>query len=258
MTKLSWGETGTRLFEAGIDRGVFYPQLGPGIAWNGLISVDETPVVDESQLFYVDGKPYRRAQSGESFAATIQAVTYPDAFQEYDGYDDRLTQQRRKSFGLSYRTKIGNDVDGVDHGYKIHLVYNAMVKPSSRTFQSLNNSASLSSFSWDLSTKPVQLATGEWTAHLIIDSTKAHAWTIEALENALYGSTDSPSSLPAPADVLELFEENSIVRVTDHGDGTFTVSGPDDIVSMIDSTTFQVSWDSAVYIDTNTYTLSSL
>jgi hypothetical protein len=158
-----------------------------------------------------------------------------------------ITPQQRTHFGLSYRVQT-------DHGYKIHLVYNALATPSQGNYVY----ASASSFSWDLTTRGAKSAEGIYVSHLVIDSEEAYPWTIEALENTLYGTDELPPRLPSPDEVLDIFEENSILRIIDHGDGTWTAIGPDDVVSMIDATTFQINYETAVYIDANTYTVHSL
>lgn len=254
MTRLAWNEIGDLEYEAGCDRGVFYPQTGPGVPWNGLISVDELVETDGMTTKYFDGQKYNVKSNSEGFAASLEAFTYPAAFSPYNGFSDGLTSgQNRQAFNLSYRVLAADDVQGLDAGYKIHLVYNAKVTPSDVPYE-----GSVATFNWDLTTTPEAISDFSASSHLIIDTRVAYAWAIETLEDILYGSEDSTPRFPTIQEVLDLFEDASIVKVTDHGDGSFTVEGPDEAVYMTDSTSFEVSWPSAVYVDAVSYTLSSL
>jgi hypothetical protein len=221
----------------GLHQGVFYPPTGPGEPWNGLISVGEE---DESEISttYIDGvKNYQRRRRGY-FSGNIQAYTYPDNF-----YSDILIRRKTPSFGLSYRT---ND--------KIHLVYNVLLAPE----QQSHTQKSTDSFSWSFSTLPIDMPDNTLGSHIIIDTNIAYSSTIEDLENVLYGTEAENARLPTPFEIFDIFEENSILRVIDHGDGTFTVEGPDSAIQMLDSTTFEITWPSAVYIDAVSYTIHSL
>lgn len=257
MTKLEWGKSGERFYEAGVDRGVLYPHIGPGVSWNGLISITEAEEVSTQELIYVDGRPLDRGQIVESFAATLESFTYPDEFEQYDGITDGATAQDRKSFGLCYRTGIGTDLNP-EHGYKIHLVYNALATPSEKSYATITDEIDPTTFSWEISTKPLKIRGSAPSAHLVIDTRKAYPWAIEAFEAVLYGSDLEQARLPSPEEVLAIFEDASIVQITDHGDGSWTAEGPDDAVMLIDETTFEISWASAVHIDTNSYLISSL
>lgn len=223
MTRLvQWDETAKRLFETGIDRAVLYPMSNTGtypagVAWNGIVGVTESPSGAEANPKYADNIKYLNLISAEEFGATIEAFTYPDEFAECDGSVEAiegvlLTQQTRKAFGLAYRTLIGNDVDGNDHGYKLHLIYGAMAAPSERGFQSINDSPEAITFSWEVTTTPVEVSGYKPTASLVIDSTKADATKLAAFEAILYGTaatTDPvvaaiPARLPLPAEVISL------------------------------------------------------
>lgn len=225
-----------------MDRGVFYPQNSPGETWNGLTSVTESPSDADEQTRYRDGVKTQLLRRLEDFSGTIQAYTYPDSF-----YEDVLMQRRRTYFGLSYRVQS-------DDGYKIHLIYNVKISPGSISHQQFE----IELFEWDFTTKPVPVPGARFSAHLIIDTAKAYSWTMAAIEDVLYGSESEAARLPTPEELLEIFEINSILRIIDHGDGSFTAIGPDDVVQMLDSTTFQISWPSAIFIDADSYTLSSL
>ena len=257
MTILKWGEDTKRSYEAGVDRGVLYPDNDAGVVWNGLVSMVEATSESEEVSCYLDGIKYYSKRSLGSFSATLEAFTYPDEFSVHDGILNSITRQRRKSFGLCYRTKIGNAVDS-NAGYKIHLVYNALASPTERSYKSLGESEEAILFSWGISTKPILIPGASVSSHLVVDTTKAHASTVAALEDILYGTEEILPTLPSPNAILDLFEANSILTVTDNGDGTFTVTGPDEAIQMLDPTTFQISWESAVVIDETSYRISSL
>lgn len=267
MPQIQWNNYGERYFEAGIDRGVLYVTGKDGVAWNGLISVEEKASGGESTPYYLEGVKYAERSAREEFEASIEAYTYPEEFLECDGSEFiaqglYATQQERKPFGFSYRTRIGNDHDGIEHGYKIHLVYNALAKPSDRSYGSLGDSMDPTTFSWDITTKPVAIPGISFGAHLVINSTTAWPWAIKAVEDVLYGTEDTPAYLPDPQEVLDLFVENAFLKIVDNGDGTWTATTPDDdltgVLTMTDETTFQINWPSAVMIDEDSYTISSL
>lgn len=257
MTSLVWDNPGKRSYEIGVDRGVFYPGGGVGVPWNGLIAVEEAPSGAEVVENYFDGRKFRARRGGESFAARIEAFTYPPEFEEYDGHINFRGQQSRKPFNLSYRVRTGNDITD-DASYKIHLVYNATVSPASRNYESVARGSDVVRLEWDLTTKPEILPTGERSAHLIVDQSIAYPWAIEALEDMLYGTESAPPHFPDMLEVIELFEEASILRITDHGDGTFTAEGPDSVVTDLGGGRWKIEWPSVVQIDTHRYRVSSL
>jgi hypothetical protein len=224
VTALQWDLTGARLYETGVDHGVLYKQdvsgdYTTGFAWNGLTTVTESPTGAEATPTYADNIQYLNLISLERFAATVEAYTYPDEFAECDGSAQPqigvyVGQQTRKTFGLSYRTLLGNDVDGTDFGYKLHLVYGATAAPSEKAFASVNDSPEAITFSWELSTIPVPVTDLKPTAYICIDSTKVNASALAALELLLYGTVGVDPQLPLPDAVLALF------------DGTFTEVTP--------------------------------
>jgi len=197
MSKLVWDKTGERLYETGIDRGVLYPiQEGglynKGVAWNGLTGVTESPSGAEATDLYADNIKYLSMRSAETFGATVEAYMYPDEFAECDGSAKlvegvMIGQQSRKIFGLCYRTMLGNDVDGQDHGYKLHLIYGATASPSEKAYATINDSPEAITFSWELSTTPVNVTGFKPTASITIDSTKSDPTCLAALEEILYG-----------------------------------------------------------------------
>lgn len=255
MTRISWGSFGSRRYETGVDRGVFYPSDGPGLPWNSLITVKEDPDGAAMTKQYVDGVPYWTQKTKEGFAAVLQAYTSPREFDEYDGHNGR---QRRKPFGLSYRTLIGSDISA-DQGYKIHLVYNCLAMPTTVDNSTLTpGGLEATPFSWGLSTTPVPIPGAKPAAHLIIDSTIAYPEAIAAVEDALYGSDGGDPYLPSPQEVMDILEPFSVLLIVDHGDGTWSAIGPDEAIQMIDTDIFEITWPSAVYLDADTYTISSL
>lgn len=258
MSRITWGDPGTRDYEAGVDRGVFYPTVGPGLPWNGLIGVQENPTGLETSTKFVDGVPYRTHKTRGNFSARIQAYAHPLEFAKYDGpFIFGNESQSRKPFNLSYRTKVANDLDSED-SYLIHLVYNAVVSPSARNYTSIGSNTQPTSLEWELNTIPEFLPDGRTASHLVINSKIAYPWALNALENVLYGSTDTDPRFPSITEILNIFEDASILRITDNGDGTWTADGPDDAIIMFDDTTFQITWPSAIYIDSDSYLISSL
>lgn len=218
MPALTWDETGKRLYETGVDHGALYVMgadglYGAGVPWNGLVTVTETPSGAEPNPQYADNIKYLNLLSAEEFGFTIEAFTYPPEWGQCDGSmspSEGVTvgQQGRKTFGMSYRTRVGNDVDGSDHGYKLHLVYGALAAPSERAFSTINDSPEAITFSWECTTSPVAAGAGlKPTALITIDSTLVDPTQLAALETLLYGADTEPAKLPLPSEVLELFAE---------------------------------------------------
>lgn len=217
MAKLVWNEAGKRLYETGVDRGVLYVSDGnggykKGVVWNGLVSVNESPSGAEATPLYAGNVKYVELMSNEEFGASIEAYTYPEEFEQCDGsaeLADGITigQQPRKSFGLCYRTKIGNDTAGDEHGYKIHLIYGAKAAPTEKSYTTINDSPEAITFSWEITTTPIEVAGHKPTATLTIDSTKVTPTTLTAIEKKLYGDTATEATLPTPAEILALIEE---------------------------------------------------
>ena len=221
MSKIAWDETGKRFYEAGADRGVLYKYdsklstYGEGVAWNGLTNVSQSPSGAESSAMYADNIKYANLKSNEDFGGTIEAYTYPDEFAECDGSAEiapgvNIGQQNRSKFGFAYRTKIGNDVDGVDHGYKIHLVYGAEANPSEKSYGTINESPEAITLSWEFSTTPVNVNGFKPTAHVEIDSTKTTAEKMKALEDILYGTAEVAARLPLPDEVATLMKAETV------------------------------------------------
>lgn len=211
MTRLAWGVVGERVFEAGVDRGVLYIDDADGVAWNGLTAVSESPSGGEVSEHYIDGIKYLVEMTSEEYEATIEAYTYPDEFGVCDGTQSVknglfVTNQSRKPFGLCYRTKIGNDVDGVDHGYKLHLVYNVLAAPSERPNNTMSESVDPFNFSWKVTTKPPSFVGYKPTAHLVVDSRETPSDLLIQIEDILYGTATTGARLPSIPEFIFLFE----------------------------------------------------
>lgn len=213
MSAIVWDESGKRFYETGVDKGVLYVQNSGayplGVAWNGLTAVTESPSGAEPTPLYADNIKYLTLMSVEEFGATVEAYTYPDEFAVCDGSAEAaeglfLGQQTRSPFGLCYRTLLGNDTDGQEHGYKLHLIYGALAAPSEKSYQTVNDSPEAITFSWELTTTPVAVTGYKPTASLTIDSTKVDAAKLAALEVILYGATSVDPRLPLPNEVITL------------------------------------------------------
>ena len=216
MAKLKWDESGQRFYETGVKRGVLYVQdssgtYPKGVAWNGLTGVTESPSGAEANAQYADDIKYLNLYSAEEFGATVEAFTYPDEFAECDGSAEvtpgvYMGQQGRKSFGLCYRTSVGNDIDGSDHGYKLHLIYGAMASPSEKAYSTINDSPEPITFSWEINTTPVNVEGFKPTALITVDSTKFDTEDkkelLSALEDKLYGTANAEAFLPLPEEVF--------------------------------------------------------
>lgn len=230
MTQLVWGTTGQRYYEAGVDRGVLYVAGSDGVAWNGLTSVKENPTGADITPFYLDGYKYANIAAGEDFGATIEAFASPPQFAICDGTASVsnglfIGQQPRKSFGFSYRTRLANDLDGTDYGYKIHLVYNALAAPSTKDNNSLSDTVSPLTLSWDVVTAPPRLAGFRPSAHLVIDSSQTPADLLAELEGWLYGDDLTAPYLPTTQDLATLFNQEWAFEAHLDGEGGYTLEG---------------------------------
>lgn len=213
MATLTWDVQGERYYETGVSKGVLYPfkegKYSKGVAWNGLTAVNESPSGAEPTPLYADNIKYLNLLSNEEFAATVEAYTYPDEFAECDGSAElavgvSVGQQKRIPFGLSYVTKLGNDTDGQDHGYKIHLIYGALAKPTQKNYATINDNPEAITFSWELSTTPVAVPNMKPTACITIDSKKVTPENLKKIEDKLYGTASEEATLPTPAELAEL------------------------------------------------------
>lgn len=218
MPKLIWDATGERVYETGVRNGVLYPMVEgaypKGVVWNGLTAVTESPSGAESTPLYADDIKYLNLISAEEFGATVEAYTYPEEFAECDGSATlvkgvTIGQQPRKTFGMSYRTVIGNDVNNESHGYKLHLIYGAVATPSEKAYSTINDSPEAITFSWELTTTPVNVTGFKPTACLTIDSTKVDKEKLTALEDILYGTQEAEARLPLPDEIATLMNQGA-------------------------------------------------
>ena len=226
MAKLVWDKPSERFYETGVKNGVLYVQgtggtYPKGVAWNGLTAVTESPSGAEPTPLYADDIKYLNLLSTEEFGATIEAYTYPDEFAECDGSKSLaagvyIGQQARKAFGMCYKTTLGNDIEGNDHGYKLHIIYGALAAPSEKAYETINDSPEAITFSWEISTTPVNVKGSKPTATIVIDSTKANPEKLAALEVILFGA-DAPNGegtgtdprLPLPDEIATLMAEGA-------------------------------------------------
>lgn len=238
---------------SGVDRGVLYLSNGTPIPWNGLVAVTENSDEESIQTgLYFDGIRFGFGQSIPDFSITVEAWSYPLEFEPYEGITAGLeTKQPRKPFGFSWR-------DNKDDGHLIHLVWNAMASPSEKSYLTKNNDPELSSFSWDFKTRPIKI-NGFWpTSHMVVDTNTAPEDSVQALEDLLYGTNLVNGSFPTPQEVIDLFLGYAALVVTVYPDGTWTAEGPDSAFVFPSPTSFAITWPSVTYIDSETYTISSL
>lgn len=210
--RLTWDATGEKLFETGVKNCVVYPISSAGVydkgyAWNGITAITESPSGAEATALYADDIKYLNLYSAEEFGATIEAYTYPDEFAVLDGSAEiaegvSIGQQKRGVFGLCYKTTIGNDVDGNDHGYKLHIIYGAQASPSEKSYDTINDSPEAITFSWEITTTPVNVEGFKPTATLVVDSTKADPDKLKDLEDILYGTENTDARLPLPDEIM--------------------------------------------------------
>jgi hypothetical protein len=242
MTALTWDQVGERFYETGVDRGVLYIPNGSGIydmgvAWNGLTTVTETPAGAESSPQYADNIKYLNLVSAEEFGATIEAFTYPEEFGQCDGTAAPsagvlLGQQGRKTFGLAYRTRLGNDLTGTDFGYKLHLIYGALAAPSEKAYATINDSPEAITFSWEVATTPVLVEGYKPTSLIVVDSSTVDSADLANLEEILYGDVGVDPRLPLPEEVITLFAGSiTVVRLVganapSYNSGTHIVTLP--------------------------------
>lgn len=219
MAKIEWDKTGEKIYETGVKKGVLYlpnetGEYVNGVAWNGLTAVTESPSGAESTPLYADDIKYVELFSAEEFGATLECYTYPDEFAECDGSAEVapgviIGQQNRKTFGLCYRTTLGNDVKGNEYGYKLHLIYGAKASPAEKSYNTINDSPEAITFSYEITTTPVNVTGHKPTASLTINSTKVEPSKLQALEALLYGAESAEAKLPLPDEVINLLKSSS-------------------------------------------------
>lgn len=264
MSRLSWDDIGDKLFEGGVDRGVLYPENSTGVAWNGLVNVIEKPTLSTSTSYYQDGQKYLDKKGSEEFAGSIEAFTFPDEFAECDGtwsteYGFELTQQTRKPFNLCYRTGIGNDIAGLDHGYKLHLIYDAVASPSNKAFPTLSSNIDVRPFLWEFTTTPTQTLLGyKPTAHIILNSLKIAPEIMALVESYLYGSDALPPTLLSIDDLIQKITEGLTLQIIDNQDGSWTAIGGSSEISFLSSTEFQISSPTLTTFGDGTFAVKSI
>lgn len=217
MPKIEWDNSGEKLYEAGVDHGVLYQiddegKYVDGEPWNGLTTVTQSPSGAEANDSYADNIKYMTILSAEEYGGTIEAYTYPESFGQNDGTvalvkGVHVGQQARKPFGMSYRTKIGNDIDGQDHGYKLHLQYGMLASPSEKSYSSINDSPEGINFSWEFTSTPVNVPDHRPTSLITIESTKVNKEKLADLETILYGSETAKARMPLPSEIIEIFKD---------------------------------------------------
>lgn len=262
MSRIVWDHTGQRQFEVGVDRGVLYTPGSSPVAWNGLTAVLEKRDGEGTKPYYLEGVKYFDDPSLSDYRATLQAVTYPDEFSSFDGVQDLgnglyFENQIPKTFGLSYRTLLGNNLEGSDLGYRIHLLYNLTATPSNRNYSSISTEVRPTEFSWDISGVPEIVAGRRPTSHVVLDSTKMNPRLLQKMEDILYGNALINGSLPPLSTVVSLIVDWALIAIVDNGDGTWSATGPEEYITMLDAKTFQIVSTAASYIDPDTYTITS-
>lgn len=264
MTALSWDDVGDRRYETGVDRGVLFMQDGRAIPWNGLTGVEDA-TSSEVQAYFMDGVKFLERQIPGDYSGTLKALTYPEEFNEVLGnkvvheglsYHDQPPQQ----FHLCYRTKIGNDVDGLEHGYRIHILYNLRAVPSTRSFGTLGDNVQPTEFNWSLSGTPPVVSGYRPTVHISIDSTNTDVPRLQDIEELLYGTDTTNPELPTLDEITALFDEYNNLYITDNGDGTWTATDAgNDFITMDSETEFTISHPEldAEYLDADTYIIDT-
>ena len=262
MTALSWDRVGERFFQTGVDRGVLYLHDGTAVVWNGLTAVEDGSLQD-SQSYFLDGVKYLEKLTPAEFSGKLRAFTYPSEFDSLLGIEavaEGLVyyDQPPKSFNLSYTTRLGNDVDGVDLGYKIHILYNLVANPDPYVFEAIRDPLKPIEFGWNLTGTPPMISGYRPTVHVAIDSTKTDPDILQSIEDIIWGTVDTHPRLPPIDELKNLFKALGVLIIVDNGDGTWTaIDQSDDYISMINSTTFQIDNADATYLDVTTYTITT-
>lgn len=259
---LSWNLPGQKVFETGIDRGVLYLRSGEVVPWNGLTSVNENFGQSSEATFY-DGVKLSEIQTSNGFSATVSAITYPDELDEICSGESirsgiHLGDQAPSSFGFSYRTMVGNDLAGVDAGYKIHLVYNVSATVSDRSYQTVSDDVDLIEFEWEFVAIPEQLEMYRPSTHIVIDTTRTSPSLVQLIEDYIYGTSTTPPVLPPMRILLAIIlAYDNFIDVTDNGDGTCTVStDATAIINDLGSGVYEIREATIAYVNSTTYLLS--
>ena len=261
MTAITWDDTGTRFYENGVSKGVLFDADGVGVPWNGLTSVTEKNT-DTTNPLYFDGLKYGDLITLGDFEGTLKAFTYPEEFQPYQGLLETkpgfyLTAQSKDRFGLSWRTEINNDL-GQSVGYKLHILYNLIAIPDSKEYQTLSLDNDPIEFQWDISGIPEEIDNFRPTAYVVLDSRRIDEFLLADIEAIIYGTETTESKQPDLNALIVFVMAWGRLIITDNGDGTWTATSPiPGVIEMLDSETFQITTDSATYLDPDTYEISS-
>jgi hypothetical protein len=262
VTAIAWDQTGEHVFHTGIDRGVLYLNNGKAVAWNGLVSVSDGSD-KEVQSYYIDGVKYLTKITPGDYSGKLRAFTYPIEFDQVNGVEPvapglNYYDQQPQDFSLSYRTRVGNDLDGVDHGYKIHILYNLVADPDETTYETLGDAVKPVDFSWSLTGTPPPLPGYRPTVHISIDSTLFDESSLKAVEDILYGTDTTSPRLPSIEEITEYVQMLGILVIVDNGDGSWTaIDEGNNYVTMLDPTTFKIDGADATYLDVTTYQIST-
>lgn len=262
MTAVTWDAISERKYEAGVDRGVIYLDDGRVVPWNGLTGVEDSTKM-ESNSFYLDGVKYLERFVPGDYIGSIKAYTYPDELNEVTGVRQvrrglYFHGQKPKRFSLAYRTRIGNDTEGSNYGYRLHILYNVTAVPEGSSFETISDDVKLGDFSWSLSSTPPLPVGLVPTTHISIDSTVTDPDRLAAMERLLYGTDTTDPRLPPPAEFTALFSQYDTLVIVDNGDGTWTATDlTDSYITMLDAETFQIDGADATYLDADTYELST-
>lgn len=261
MARIQWDNVDERIYQSGIDRGVLYTQDGSAVPWNGLVGMDESST-SELKAYYLDGVKFLENLSPGEFQGKLKAITYPDEFEQALGLAVVtpgliVTEQQPRSFNLSYRTLVGNPIEGTDYGYKIHILYNLIAQPDTRSYTTLSDTDQGMEFVWNLTGTPPKINKFRPTVHLVIDSRTTPIDVMKLLEDRLYGSDTLPANFPSITEVGEYFGYLGALIIIDNGDGTWTaLDESDTYITMLDDTMFQIEHTDAVIVD-DAYDISS-
>lgn len=250
MTRLAWSDPAERRYETGLDRGVLYPKDADGVVWNGLTAVDENGS-GGTVSYYMDGRPFLHFPQRKEYSATLKAYTFPDEFMALTGMPEAapgmyLDSQVMESFDLSYRTLVGNAIVGLEHGYKLHLIYNATATPQTVGYATLSDAITPIDFAWDLNAVPVPVTGYHPTAHIMIDSRDVDPDILSDLEDMLYGTDTTAPEMPHPQVIFDLLTFGDSIIITDLGNGFWTAEGSSENVYMVNDTTFRIDNVNAV------------
>jgi hypothetical protein len=262
MAGLVWDQIGDRFYETGVSKGVLYKSDSYGVAWSGIISIEEA-VSNQVESVHFDGVKFNDIVTNGDFTAVLRAFTYPEEFLYYEGTLEDQTgfyvlNQGPAMFGLSYQTKVGDTTSGIDAGYKIHLLYNLTALPSQRVYQTLGLNLDPMEFEWRITGIPEEIENFRPTSHVVFDSRKLDPMLMQDLEDVLYGDEDSDARLPPLKGLATWVRNWDRFIITDHGDGTWSADSKlEGQITMLDETTFQIISDTATYLDADTYTIES-